>query len=64
MVAAAVFVLCRQSCTWRWFDEGNTTQLNTNWVYAAETLLHEVRWAWGVLGCEGGLRLFVCVQVA
>lgn len=40
----------RRPCTWRFFEEGNTTQLNTDFVYAAELLLHEV----------GRLRLLLC----
>lgn len=32
----------KRPCTWRFFDEGNTTHLNTDFVYAAELLLHEM----------------------
>lgn len=28
---------------WRYFGAGNRTEFNVNWVYAAESLLHEVR---------------------
>lgn len=61
MFVVLLSLCCRAACTWRYFGEGNTTQLNGIWGYAAESLLHEVReqeecsqWRYVLRGVEGG----------
>lgn len=41
---------CRTSCSWRVFQQGNQTELNPGYLYAAEPLLHEVSRA-GLIWC-------------